>query len=173
MRLTDRDGTSVTLQARGFEFPAGTGEEDDQWLVIRGHVDLGERSWSFTDPCLLIAEAHQLGRWLALAAAGKLQPRPLPDPSRDDDQPLLGFLEPELGFSLGTSSQRRLLLRCHFAHAAAPPWLDRDDRLTVPGYAVDLRVDPADLRRVAEAWTADLGALPTRPRPLGGWLGAP
>src|SRR5262245_4655507 len=79
MRITAADGTAVTLQPHGWEFPAGIGDvDDDQWLVINGHVVIGDRDWSFTDPCLLLSEAYELAGWLQAAADGSLQPAPAP-----------------------------------------------------------------------------------------------
>src|SRR4030095_16094551 len=108
MRISAADGTAVTLQPCGWEFLAGP--DDDQWLVIDGHVILGDRAWSFTHPCLELGEAYDLARWLQAAADGNLQPAPAPQ-SPADDRPQLGFVEPLLGFSLARAHHASLLFR--------------------------------------------------------------
>jgi hypothetical protein len=167
MRITGRDGTQVTLQPRGYEFPPDTWKSKwDKWLVIAGHVQLDDRAWSFTDPCLLIAEAQRLGKWLRTAAAGRRRPRPLHQPGDQEQKPSLGFIEPLLTFFLAVHDDG-LVVRVRFALEAAPPWLDWDDRLP-PSFDVDLLVDPVQLHRAADDWTRELNTLVSRSRPGSG-----
>jgi hypothetical protein len=165
MRITSRDGTRVTLQPQGYEFPPDTwNDEWDRWLMIGGHVQLDDRAWSFTDPCLLIIEAQQLGNWLRGAAAGDIRPQPLHQPGDQDQEPSLGFTEPLLTFFLGVHDPD-LVVRVRFALEAAPPWLDRDDRFPPGGFDVDLQVDPVQLHQAADDWTSELDTLLSRLRP--------
>ncbi|MFC9977999.1 hypothetical protein ACFVH6_44540 [Spirillospora sp. NPDC127200] len=50
MRITGRDGVILELIPATWQFSAGTGYRDDQWIVVEGRVDLAERAWSFRDP---------------------------------------------------------------------------------------------------------------------------
>jgi len=157
MRIATSDGTAVTLQPRGWEYPPGP-DDDDLWLVITGHVVIGDRNWSFTNPCLTLDEANELAGWLRAAADGSLQPAPAPQPPTHD-RPQLGFIEPVLGFTLATRDQDAVVVRVSFAYEAAPPWADEDTRLGT-GQLLDLRVPPAVLTAAATQWTSELAALP-------------
>jgi hypothetical protein len=165
MRLTAPDGTSLALHPRGYQFPAGTGEFDDQWLVISGQVTAGGRSWSFDDPCLLVDEARELGSWLRHAGQGHVEPQP--EPAEPAWEPSLWFTEPVLAFSVAARDDIGLVVRVHCSLEAAPPWLDEAQR-SPWGYAVFLRVDPDQLQQAADQWTDELNTLlaerpPTRP----------
>jgi hypothetical protein len=159
MRIASHDA-SVTLRPQDFQFSPQTWTDQwDQWLMISGHVQHHGRAWSFSDPSLLIPEARELGSWLGAVADGTIQSRPLRDSAGEDDEPRLGFTEPNLAFDFGVGEESGLLLRCYFTLESAPPWLDHDDRLPPWGYVVDLQVDSAQLRRAADDWKAELAAL--------------
>jgi hypothetical protein len=161
MRITGRDGTTVTLQPRGYEFPSQAWEQrHDAWLIIHGHVAHNDHVWAFTDACLRLDEAGRLGDWLGRAAAGSIRPAPLPDPTGDGGWPSgIAFIEPVVGFSLG-ADQHGLVLRVHFGREGAPPWLPDDDKPFPKGYLLDLHVDPRELHRAAKRWAHELDALP-------------
>ena len=142
-----------------WQFPSNAGAWDDRWLIINGTVDLGERTWSFTDPCLLIEEARELTLWLRNAAEGRIAPsRTAPG---EQTEPSLSFLEPVLGFSVAAHRDDELVLHIHFTAEAAPPWL----RIENPHSAqcvVKLRQRPNELLAAATAWSEELDALPSR-----------
>ena len=53
---------SVRLSILRYQFPhITTGEYDANWLIIRGHVSLDDRSWTFSDPSLTTFEALRRG----------------------------------------------------------------------------------------------------------------
>jgi hypothetical protein len=151
------NGITVSLRPVRWQFPPGTGAWDDQWVIISGTVDLGDRSWSFTDPCLLIGEARELATWLHKAARGEVEPRNAAD---HDGEPSLSFVEPKLGFSITSCGDDELDLLIIFATRAAPPWLRDDPKCDQ--YAVEVRLQPSQLLSAADAWTQELNALPSR-----------
>jgi hypothetical protein len=166
MRITARDDAALTLQPLRWQFPAGTGPWDDEWLVIGGHVVHKGRGWSFTDPCLLIGEARELTAWLRAAAVGTLPPDPMPDPPVEAWEPSLCFLEPVLGFSLQARDVTGVVICAHLSLEAAPPWPDAGDYTTADdAYTVRLHTDPAELLHAADDWEQELNALPTRTLP--------
>jgi hypothetical protein len=161
MRITGRDGATVTLQPRGYELPSRAREQQhDARLIIHGHVAHNDHVWAFTHACLRLAEAGRLGDWLRQAAAGGIRPAPLPDPTGDGGWPSgITFIEPVVGFSLG-ADQYGPVLRVHFGLEGAPPWLRDDDKSFPKGYLLDLHVDAGELRQAAEHWAQELAALP-------------
>lgn len=154
MLIEASNGSTVSLRAVRWQFPPDAGAWDDQWLVIGGTVDLGDRTWSFTDPCLLIGEAHELATWLRQVAAGQV----VPD---REGEPSLAFMEPVLGFSTTARDGDELVVRIYFTAEAAPPWL-RDDDPHSAQYAVDLRLRADQILAAADTWTGELDALPSR-----------
>jgi hypothetical protein len=119
------NGIAVDLRPLRWQFPHDAGPWDDQWLVIGGAVDLGDQSWSFTDPCLLIGEARALAQWLRDAAENRIPPDPAaPD---EEPEPSLSFMEPVLGFSLAVRRDDEVVVRAYFMAEGAPPWLRKDD----------------------------------------------
>ena len=160
VRITGDGIVSVELEPLKWQFPADAGEWDDQWLVIRGRVDLGNRNWSFTDPCLLMADARAVARWLQAASDGRIRAS-----QRDcggEPEPDLVFLEPALGFSVAEYQEAGLVVCIHLAAEAAPPWLRARDP-HVAHLAVELAVDASQLAAAASEWTGQLNALPARP----------
>ncbi|MEU8821230.1 hypothetical protein [Actinoplanes sp. NPDC048796] len=131
----------MDLRPVRWQFPADAGEWDDQWLVIDGTVDLGDRTWSFTDPCLLIGEAHDLTAWLRQVAAGRVGLS-------------LSFIEPVLSLSAAACGDE-LVVRFSFTAEAAAPWPRENN-------PVELRVRPAQILAAADDWQRELDALPSR-----------
>jgi hypothetical protein len=164
MRLIARDGTSLTLHPLSYQSPAGTGPDDDQWLVVGGRLRVGDRSWSFEDPCLLVDEAYELSTWLRRAAEGDVQPQSPAGPDEHRWEPSLRFTEPTLAFSVAARDDASVVVRVHCSLEAAPPWLDEDQRAPW-GHAVGLRVAPIEVQQAAVQWTYELSLLPTRPEP--------
>jgi hypothetical protein len=160
VRITGDGFVSVELEPLKWQFPADAGEWDDQWLVIRGRIDLGNRNWSFSDPCLLMTDARELARWLHAASDGRIGVS-----QRDCDgkpEPDLVFLEPALGFSVAEYQKAGPVLCIHLAAEAAPPWLRARDP-HVARLAVELAVDTRQLAAAAGDWTEQINALPARP----------
>jgi len=160
MNITGRAGTSLILRVGGYQFPAGTGELDDQWLMITGRISLSGRSWAFADPCLMLGEARELARWLHAAAAGRVLPQQLPAGPDAEWAPELSFIEPVLAFTLGSGSSG-LVLRVNVSLEAAPPWARNDERAPW-GHPVDLWLTTAELEQAANEWSQELRDLPLR-----------
>jgi hypothetical protein len=160
VRITGDSGVSVELEPLKWQFPADAGEWDDQWLVIRGRIDLGNRNWSFTDPCLLMTDARELARWLRAASDGRISASQ--NDSDEEPEPDLMFLEPALGFSVAEYQETGPVVRIHFAAEAAPPWLRATDP-HLARFAVELAVRTGQLAAAASDWTEQLNALPARP----------
>ena len=149
MLIEGIDGPAVSLRPVRWQFPPGTGAWDDQWLIVSGTVDLGDRTWSFEDPCLLVGEARELATWLHEVAAGQ------------DGGSSLSFPEPVLGLSVTAPAGDEVVVRIRFTAEAAPPWLRDDDPHSVE-HAVEVRLRADQLRGAADAWVRELDALPGR-----------
>lgn len=160
MQITGDDDVTVELDPLRWQFPVGIGELDDEWLIIGGRIDPGGETWSFTDPCLMMADARHLADWLLAASEGRVEP----DPRGEDGQPEpdLVFLEPALGFSVVAYQEQGLIVRVYFTAEAAPPWLLADDPYDARS-VVDLHLSSSQLAAAACEWTRQLNALPRRP----------
>lgn len=164
VRLTSTDGTVVELQPLRYQFPAAAGagpqDWDANWLVIRGDVHLPDgRRWHFQDPCLTTWEAAELAGWLRSVAAGEVEAHPLPP----DEDRLLAFTEPNLGFSLGSTGEGASQIRVHFSLEAAPPWSrppEADAELY--DFFVIVSTTVADLTRAVDEWDGERAAFPPR-----------
>jgi hypothetical protein len=149
----------VRLRPLRWQFPPDAGAWDDRWLVIGGAVDLRDKAWSFTDPCLLIEEARELAIWLRNTAEGRIAPSGTG--SREGAEPSLSFMEPVLGFSIAAHRNNELVLHVQFTAEAAPPWL-RVENPHSAQYAVELRLRSDELLAAATTWSQELDALPSR-----------
>jgi hypothetical protein len=152
-------GPAVSLRPVRWQFPPDAGAWDDQWLIVSGTVDLGDRTWSFTDPCLLVGEARELAAWLREVATGQVEPDEIA--TDHDGEPSLSFMEPPLGFSVSARDGEEFVVRISFAAEAAPPWLHNDDPNSAQ-YPVELRLRSDQLLAAADTWVRELDALPTR-----------
>jgi hypothetical protein len=163
VRFTCPDGTSVQLEIGGYQFPsyAATGlrDWDANWLNVRGALVLADgTTWSFEEPVLTTWDAARLGAWLRDAAAGQIAPSP-----PGDDDGMLVFLEPNLGFSVESRIGDRVRVRVHFSHESLPPLLrDAEVRLSVHEYCVPFDVLAWDLASAAEAWLENAAIYPER-----------
>ena len=160
MLITGTKDTWLNLRASGYQFPQATNDLDAQWLMITGKVSSVGRTWSFTDPSLMIEEARALARWLHAAATGHIRARQLPARPDEDWAPDLSFTEPVLAFSLGSGSPG-LILRVNTSLEAAPPWVFGEQRAPW-GYAIDLQLTAPELEQAANEWSNDLSNLPQR-----------
>ncbi|ALC18629.1 hypothetical protein ACH46N_35030 [Streptomyces pristinaespiralis] len=164
MRLSD-DSSSIDLRPLRYQFPKVTGDMyDDNWLVIGGSVTTPHGSWSFTDPCLLTDEAHQLTGWLRAVAAGRVAMTP---PDADGElSPDITFTEPVLAFSLAAQGEAEgedsTLIRVHLSLEAAPPCQQGDGGPDIYQNALALQLDTTALRHAAGQWELALAPFPTR-----------
>lgn len=162
MHIAGEGGVAITLIALRWQFPPDAGEGDDAWLIISGNVALGNREWSFDDPCLEMEEARELARWLRDAGKGRIAPNPHREGGlQEAPEPTLRFLEPALGFSIYKHDEDELTVRVFLTAEGAPPWLRNGD----PHHArhvVDLQVRTDQLLAAAADWNQELNALPAR-----------
>ncbi|MGI5196209.1 WapI family immunity protein [Streptomyces sp. CA-288835] len=160
MRLTDRVG-GIVLRPLRYQFPVASGDRwDDNWLVVEAEVITSAANWSFTDPCLLVDEAHELSAWLRAVADGR-RPDAKPDPE-GLLVPDLSFLEPDLAFSQVRWHDGTGVLRVHLSLEAAPPRRRHDENLDLYQYVVEIETDRATLMRAAEEWDQHLAQFPLR-----------
>ncbi|BAL89359.1 hypothetical protein AMIS_41390 [Actinoplanes missouriensis 431] len=159
MLIEGNDGVTVSLRPARWQFPADAGAWDDRWLVIDGTVNLGDKAWSFTDPCLLIEEAHELAIWLRNAAQDRIASSQTA--AGEQVEPSLSFMEPLLGFSVTAHRDDELVLHVELAAEAAPPWLHVANPHS-DQYTVELRLRSDELLAAATAWSQQLDALPSR-----------
>ncbi|TDC24711.1 hypothetical protein E1265_08875 [Streptomyces sp. 8K308] len=137
----------LELRPVGYQFPAAVGDHfDDNWLVVAGAVTTPEGSWSFTDPCLLVAEARSIGPWLRTFCGSD----PVAPPA------VLDFLEPLLAFRRDDAGT----LGVRLSHESMPPWCAGDERWGEYEFAVDTTAER--LRRAAEEWELALRSFPPR-----------
>ncbi len=135
---------SLRLSVLRYQFPQITTDEyDANWLIIRGHVSLDQRSWSFRDPCLTTFEVRQLADWLDRLARG------------DEVEPSCAFIEPNLRFE--KLSDRAI--RVSFALESAPPWAKPGDPWNEHGFEVLIE---KHLETAAGQLRAQLRAFPER-----------
>ncbi|MFI2432268.1 hypothetical protein [Streptomyces sp. NPDC018693] len=147
MLLTDHTH-QLALRPLRYEFPAARGDQyDDNWLVVEGTATTPERSWSFTEPCLLTDEARRISTWLRGVAAGTVAVT----------TPELSFLEPLLAFSLADRGEEGATIRVHLSLEAAPPG---EPEIFQP--SVEITLDGAALRAAADDWDRALAPFPPR-----------
>jgi hypothetical protein len=165
VRLSSGTGATVELSPVGYQF--GPSQEprdwDANWLVIYGRVELADgRSWSFTDPCLTTWEARKLGSWLEGVRSGDVQPAEF---GGEQDERLLVFTEPNVGFSLASRVGGTVTIRVHFSLESRPPWLqsgEADDDADLFEYFVAVRLDNEAMTTAAASWDQELTAFPVR-----------
>jgi hypothetical protein len=155
-------GTSVELQPLRYQFPdykPRRGEMFDEWdanwLVIRGRVTTPDQTWSFTDPCLTVAEASELATWLRAVAAAEVLP---PGAGRSG---AIEFTEPNLSVTLGATEVDRRTLIWHFSQESSPPGADDETRFG-DGHPVLTVVSADALARSADEWAQELAQFPQR-----------
>jgi hypothetical protein len=165
VRLRSSDGAEVVLWPTGYQFGRGSmppGNWDANWLRVRGEVRTAiGRTWSFHDPCLTTWDAVELLTWLRAAAQGKVPPT---DSPAEDSDGLLGFTEPNLGFSVASVDDSHIVLRVHFSLESTPGWPDTESEANydVYAYSVRLSMTRRELLAAVDCWQADIADYPTR-----------
>jgi hypothetical protein len=163
MILTSMSPGRVSLVPVTYQFPAhrsvGPGRDwDANWLMIRGEVRHPDGStWTFTDPCLTVWEAHDLGDWLQAVADGAVAPR-----AGTEAPAGICFTEPDLAVSLLDRSETRCVLAVHVSLEALPPWLQGEGSPGNPSCTVALTLRPDDVVRAVAQWRQELRAFPIR-----------
>jgi hypothetical protein len=168
MRLTDVAGQVIELEVVGYEFPddaskqaarerarqggiigtvVGRDRNDDNWLVIRGHVETARGAWDFLAPCLETWEARELCDWLQVVSSG--QPRGA-----------INFLEPNIAFESATPEPDRGRVRvvANFALESRPPWSERFDFDEL----IEFVFTESELRTGASSLSQSLNRFPER-----------
>ena len=161
MILQSTDGSFVTLEPVGYQFPdaapsSGDPTDDANWLLIRVIIARADgRTHEFTEPCLLVVEARRLATWLEAVAAGDEVP------SEDwTEESLGGFVEPVLAFSLASWSPLLSTVRLHLSLEGRPPWLPDDGEMFTASEI--LEIENSALRRAAAEWLSELRPYPER-----------
>lgn len=154
VRLGSRTGSFLELTVTGYQFPDATvlpeGQPcDANWLMIRGEVADGDRTWDFHQPCMTTWEARDLAGWL----------HRLTDASSSVD-PEFGFVEPNLRLELAEQTPQRIILTVWFSQESRPnrrPGNDigGSDRIT-------LTIPRSDIGAVAGTWERSLQEFPPR-----------
>jgi hypothetical protein len=163
VRLVSGTGVVVELTPVRYEFGSSPAGWDANWLVMAGRVQLpGGRSWSFTDPCLTTWEARGFRSWLEGVLAGDVQPAEF---GGEDDERLLAFTEPNVGFSLAGRDAEGVTIRVHFSLNSGPPWLQGDDDHQGAEsfeYFVEVPMAPEALADAVASWKQEIAAFPVR-----------
>jgi len=112
MKLFNAKGDYLSLSIQGYQFPENnTCYYDANWLIVSGKVKLGDRKWTFQDPCLLNFEGLSLADWLDGLATEGVQ-----------IQNSIGFIEPNLDFEIINKNK----VRVYFNLEARPKWASSD-----------------------------------------------
>lgn len=168
MLLTSLDGASLELRPTGYEFAQptrgsnwGDDEWDPNWLVVHGVVRTAQGDvWSFDDPCLTTWEARELAVWLRDAAEGRVVAADAPT---EDSPGLLGFVEPNLGFSIARVDDSAVVVRAHLsAEAVTDRPGEGPDQWALYAYSVPLTLGRDDLLAAARVWEEELSPFPKR-----------
>lgn len=185
MRLLSRDGASVTLWPTGYEFGSGSAARDAwdaNWLLVRGEVrTAGGATWTFHEPCLTTWDAARVLRWLRATGSGAVAPititavaeladaaGPQTDARGEDFVGLLGFVEPNLGFSVASLDDEDVVLRVHLSLESAPPLPDEhavteDAELgDLYAYHIAISMTRRELLAAADEWQRDIAPYPER-----------
>lgn len=148
MRLQSIDGSKLfVLRLVGYEFPDLENDDwDSNWLVVAIEVVTPVRKWSFSDPCLLTMEVHNLANWLFALRSG-------PPPERR-----IFFTEPNLSFESDSIDPETAELRVYFACESLPTGVDSDE-----GEFFELFVlNRSDIGKAAFTLCRSLEQLPLR-----------
>ncbi|MEJ7649114.1 MAG: hypothetical protein WKF57_08790 [Nakamurella sp.] len=165
MELLSSTGTSLTPTIDGYQFPEITGAgdlgelDDANWLIVAGRVKAADREWKFRDPCLLTGEARWISEWFRAVAEGTMPPTPIAEPDYEN-QDMLNFLEPNLGFSYESRVDEEVLIRAHLSLEALPT--DLDEEVDLHEYSVDLVLTRARVAAAVEVWDEERRAYPAR-----------
>jgi hypothetical protein len=160
VKLSDRNGTYISVVPVAYQFPESTSKDEFDWLVIEVNAGAASGAWSAQDACLTASEAWKVGEWLSSVAAGEVAPT-----LAEEDKgitPSLSFIEPSLAFSVAQSDDGFRHLRVHLTYELAPPWLDEDEKLVPWEYFVVVAMSQEDVLTAARSWKSDLAAFPER-----------
>lgn len=164
VRLTSTDGAEIELRPLGYQYPSiggsGPGDWDANWLYILGDVRLADgKRWHFQAACRTTWEAAELAGWLRLAAAGEVSANAFPA----DEEQILVFTEPNLGFSLAATAEGSRSVRVHFSLEARPRWApEPGEDGDLYDFFVTLTTTVPELLRAAEEWDSDRALFPPR-----------
>ena len=161
------DGTRVLLRVAGYEFPHHKGRStpaevdfDANWLLVQGEIQTpDDEGWQFCDPCMLTWEAKGFGLWLA-QAAGVAPPEVLvgdAEPVLSWEPNQIGFLEPNLEWSLRERDDVLVTVDLVLSLEALPPWVDGRGPFTIP-----LTLHRDDLAEAAVRWLEEVSHYPYR-----------
>lgn len=165
MELISSTGTSLALTIEAYQFPeiAGPGDDDElddsNWLLVVGRVAAIDREWSFRDPCLLVREARWISDWFRAVAEGTMPPTPIAEPDYENED-MLNFLEPNLGFSYESRVEEQVVIRAYLSLEALPT--DLDEELDLYEYSVDLVLTRAQVAAATDVWDEERRAFPPR-----------
>jgi hypothetical protein len=127
-------------------------DEWHSWLQIAIRVDSPIASWTCTDPCLMICDAHAIARWLA-------------DLARDRDvRRRIDFIEPNLAFEMVERDCGVCQLRLCFEFECCPPVVKLGG---VFEFFLPIRVSSEELRLAANQLCEELRSFPIRGVPPG------
>lgn len=162
VRLESDDGAVVELRPQRYQFGSSSTPRDwdANWLIVAGRATLADgRSWSFSDPSLTTWEARELASWLRGVLAGDVEPAPF---GGEEDERLLVFTEPNLGFSLAGREAERVTLRCHLSLESRPPWLLEDTDSDLFDFFIEVSTPHSALAAAADEWEREISAFPVR-----------
>lgn len=161
MHFANTAGDRVTLRPVGYEFPGRPADRWDDFLVVRGTVQLADgRTWTFNDPLITALEATRVAPWLRIARQ-VAETRVPPPPTKDwPEAAMLTFVEPVVALSIAAHQTAESLLRVHLSLEALPPWQPPTE---VHGYFLVFPLSPEELDAAAAHWETDIRAFPIRP----------
>lgn len=132
--------------------------DPDDWLVIECRVDDPRGGWAFVEPCLTVAETEELATWLTTVAQGGATPSS--NPPTGEVVPDLRFCEPNLSFSLASSSAESVVVRVHFSYESRPPWAAGHSASLENWVEIDMT--RTQLLASTATWRAEIAHFPQR-----------
>ncbi len=148
--LLKSDDIQFRLTIIGYQFPEMQTEEyDSNWLRIRVDVHHPKESWSATDSSLLTYEVAELASWVDAVARG------------DFGEMKLGFIEPNMRFSLVPEKGHPKAIRVTFGYETSPPSLQGTEDAH-DGFAVDFPLADLNLPLAAQSLRSQLDRFPQR-----------
>ena len=145
MRLQSLDGQFVDIAVTSYQFGGRQSSSnevdwDANWLMVRGKAWDGVQSWEFHDPCMTTWEARQLASWLRGLGNAHSETVSAADP----EELRLWLTEPNLMFTLASTSQGITTLDVYFDAESRPPSGSNDDHDGL-GHRVRLMIPQADV----------------------------
>ncbi|MCF6203802.1 MAG: hypothetical protein L3J59_09055 [Methylococcaceae bacterium] len=155
MKLTDKNGFSVTFEVSGYEFPQEEDSYDSNWLNITTFVTHPMGTWKTIDPSMLTDELEDL-RDFFTDIIDK------PDTSKD-----LFFLEPNLHFKYTGLETEKTLKVCFYLESKTH-WFKKNEDVDMKNLSLSIPFDSNEFKQASESIAKYCIDFPRRPESYSG-----